>query len=216
MHHRADQAADRFVVQPIGRDARVFRFGFRDRRADQRQRAQLIEREQPRAQPVIEIVVGVGDVIGEGRHLRLRRGPRAEIEIEHRAEPGEVPVRRGDGAVVLRQPLQRLPGQVQPVEGGVAPLQRRHHAHRLGIVVEAALARHGLVQRLLAGMAEGRMAEIVGEGQRLGEILVQREPPRDRTRDLRHLQRVRQAGAVVVALMRDEDLRLVLEPAEGR
>ena len=33
--------------------------------------------------------------------------------------------------------------------------------------------------------------------------------------DLRHLDRVRQPVAVVVALVVDEDLRLVFEPAEG-
>ena len=116
---------------------------------------------------------------------------------------------------MLDQAFQRLPGQVQPVELGIAPLQPRHHAQRLRVVVEAAAGRHLLVQRVLAGMAERRVAEIVGQRHGLGQILVAAQRPRQRARDLRHLDRVGQPGAVMVAFMGDEDLRLVLQPAEG-
>ena len=50
---------------------------------------------------------------------------------------------------------------------------------------------------------------------RLGQILVAAQRPRQRAGDLRHLDRMGQPGAVVVALVGDEDLRLVLQPAEG-
>ena len=59
------------------------------------------------------------------------------------------------------------------------------------------------------------MAEVVGERQRLGQILVEAERAGDRAGDLRHFQRVRQARAEMVALVVDEDLRLVLQPAKG-
>src|SRR5215213_2965628 len=70
------------------------------------------------------------------------------------------------------------------------------------------------VEHLLARVAEGRMAEIVAERDRLGEVLVQPERASDAARDPARLQRVREPGAVVVALRRDEDLRLVLEAPE--
>ena len=50
---------------------------------------------------------------------------------------------------------------------------------------------------------------------RLGEILVEAQLPRHGARDLRHLQRVRQPRAVVIALVEDEHLRLVGQAAEG-
>jgi hypothetical protein len=56
--------------------------------------------------------------------------------------------------------------------------------------------------------------EVVPEPDRLGEVLVQAQRAGHRPRDLRHLDRVRQARAEVVALGGDEDLRLVLEAAE--
>jgi len=116
---------------------------------------------------------------------------------------------------VLDHALQHLPAQVEPGEIGIAPLEFRHHAEGLHIVVEAAELRGGGVQRLFAGMAEGRMAEIVRQGDALGEIIVQPKRLGDRARDLRHLERMGQPGAEMVALVRHEDLGLLLQPAEG-
>jgi len=120
----------------------------------------------------------------------------------------------GERAVVLDQPLQRFPGQVQAVECGIAALQRGDDAQRLRIMVEAAERGEAGVERTLAGMAERRMAEIMGQRQRLGEILVETEPPRERAGDLCHFEGVSEPGAVMVAFVEYEDLRLVLEAAE--
>ena len=116
---------------------------------------------------------------------------------------------------MLDEALQRLPGEVQPVELGITALQPGDDAQRLGVVVEAAPLRHLLVQRVLAGVAERRVAEIVDQRHGLGEVLVAAQRAGQRAGDLRDLDRVGEPGAVVVALMRDEDLRLVLQAAEG-
>ena len=76
-------------------------------------------------------------------------------------------------------------------------------------------ARRQAIERALAGMAERRMAEIMGERQRLGEVLVEAERAGERAGDLRHLERVGQPGAVMVALVEHEHLGLVAQPAEG-
>ena len=64
-------------------------------------------------------------------------------------------------------------------------------------------------------MAERRVAEIVGERQRLGEVLVEPQRAGDRAGDLRDFEAVGEPRAVMVALVIDEHLRLVVEPAEG-
>ena len=64
-------------------------------------------------------------------------------------------------------------------------------------------------------MTEWRMAEIVAEGDRFGELFMQPEDFGDGARDLRNLERVGQARAVMIARRREEDLRLVLQPPEG-
>ena len=81
-------------------------------------------------------------------------------------------------------------------------------------MVEAAEIGMHRIERAFAGVAEGRMAEIVGERQRLGQILVEPERAGERAGDLRHLQRVGQAGAVMIALVIHEYLGFVLQPAE--
>ena len=53
-------------------------------------------------------------------------------------------------------------------------------------------------------MAEWGMAEIVGERDRLREIFVERKHAGDGPRNLGNFQRMRQPGAVVIALMLDE------------
>ncbi len=74
-----------------------------------------------------------------------------------------------------------------------------------------------LMARSSAAPRRGRrgVAEVMGERQRLGQILVEAEGPGERARDLRDLERMGEARAVMVALVLQEDLRLVLEAAEG-
>jgi len=72
-----------------------------------------------------------------------------------------------------------------------------------------------LVEDHLADMAERSMAEVMAEGDRFGELFVDAQRPRHGPRKLRDLERVGDAGAVVVARLGQKDLALVLEAAEG-
>jgi hypothetical protein len=63
-------------------------------------------------------------------------------------------------------------------------------------------------------MAERRMAEVVGEAQRLGQILVEAERAGDRPADLRDFEAVGQPDPEMVAVGRDEHLGLVAQAAE--
>ncbi len=127
---------------------------------------------------------------------------------------GRFAVAIGQWAVVLDDALERFPCQVETVEGRIAPLKTRDHAQRLRVVIEAAMRGEAAIERALPGVAERRMAEIMRQRQRLGEILVEAELAGDGAGDLRHLQRMGQPRPVVVALVINEDLRLVLEAAE--
>ena len=110
---------------------------------------------------------------------------------------------------VMRDAVAHFPRQVQPL---AIVLEHVDDAQALLIVVES--AGNELVEHPLARMAERRVAEVVAQRDRLGELLVQLQHLRDRSRDLRDLERVRQPRAVVIACRREEHLRLVLEPAE--
>ena len=67
------------------------------------------------------------------------------------------------------------------------------------------------VQRVLSGMAERRVAQVVRQRQRFGQVLVQPKGAGDGAGDLGDLDAVGQPGAVEIALVVDEDLGLVLQ-----
>src|SRR5690606_16483498 len=68
---------------------------------------------------------------------------------------------------------------------------------------------------VLPGVAEGGVPQIVGQGDGFQQVLVEAQHAGDGAADLGNLQRVGEAGAEQVALVVDEDLGLVLQPAEG-
>ena len=67
---------------------------------------------------------------------------------------------------------------------------------------------------LLRRSAERAVAQIVRQCDRLDQVLVEPQRARHGPRDLRDLQGVGQARAVVIAFVIDEDLRLVFQPPE--
>ena len=83
-------------------------------------------------------------------------------------------------------------------------------------MLEAAVVAHARVQRVLSGMAERRMPEVVCQANRLGQRLVQAQRMGDRAADLGNLEGMRQASPVQVALVIDEDLCLVHQPPKRR
>ena len=107
-----------------------------------------------------------------------------------------------------------FPGDVQAGEARVFLLDEIDDAEALAIVLEAAVFLHEFIEGSLAFVAERRMAEVVREGNGLGEVFVDRESAGNVARDASNFHRVREAGAEVVASAVQEDLRLVFEPAE--
>src|SRR5690242_7013714 len=65
-------------------------------------------------------------------------------------------------------------------------------------------------------MPERRVPEIMAKGDGFGEIGIESQSAGDRAGDLRHLERMRETGAIVVALVSDEYLRLLLQSPKRR
>ena len=180
--------------------------------AEDRDPAQLLDRDQAGTDAVVDVVVVVGDRVGQVGELRLERGL-AAVE-EPRAELAELP-RVGCGAV-LQDALARLERQVEPGELRIALLEFVHHSQRLQVVLEPAEIAHAFVERVLARVTERGVPEVVRQADGLGERFVQAQRASDAACDLRDLERVRQPRAIEVALVVDEDLGLVDQAAERR
>ena len=147
---------------------------------------QLARVEHTGGDGVLNVVVQKRNVVGAAHNAALgRAGPRA----------GRV----GHNAVA------HLPGQVKALP---VALQIIHHAQALAVVGEPARAEP--VERSLPRVAERRVAQIVAERDGLGQILIQAQRAGNRACDLGDLQRMGQAGAVVVALRGQKDLRFLL------
>jgi hypothetical protein len=147
---------------------------------EQRHRGQLLEREQARAHAVVDVVRVVGDLVGQVGQLRLQAGLGA-VEKAPPRRRARAPrcAARGQRAV-LEDALARLEGEVQAVVLGVALLQRVDHAQALQVVLEAAVLGHAVVERVLPGVAEGRVAQVVRQGDGLDQVLVQAQRGRCR------------------------------------
>ena len=183
---------------------------------DQRQFEQLLVDQQPRTHTVVDVVRVVGDLVGEVAQLRLeaRRGL-VEKTASDASRFGCFERERAAPRTMLQDAFARLEGQIQAVERRVARFEQVDHAQALEVVLEAVAGRvdlaQALVERVLAGVAERRVAEVVGERNRLAQVLVQAQRPRHRARQLRDLERVGQPGAKQVAFVVQEHLRLVDE-----
>ena len=154
-------------------------------------RRNLLFPDEPRADRIIDVVVDVGDLVGEADRLALER------------------VRMARGAVI-QDTVAHLLCEVQTP---AVLFQHLDDTDTLLDVRESLMAE--AVQHMLAAVSERGMAEIMAEGDGLDEVLVQAKCLAEGTGNLADLQGVREARTVVVSLRCDEDLRFMLEAAEG-
>ena len=163
-----------------------------------------------RFHPVVDIVHVVGDVVDEVDDLGLDGGLLGGRELVELAL-GEALVSR----VVLDDSFADLVGEIETPKSGIAFFQLVDGAEGMPVVLEAPRVGHQGVECFLADMAEGRMADVVGQGNRLGQCGVQTEGAGHRTCQQGHLDRVRKAGSEMIPFVVREHLRLVLEAAKG-
>src|SRR5688500_14868594 len=109
-----------------------------------------------------------------------------------------------------RNPVAHFECQVQALS---IVLEDIDNAQALSVMRKAAGDER--VENALAGVAEWRVADVMPERDRLGQLLVQSQHLRDAARDLRDFERMREPRAVMVARRREEDLCLMLQTAEG-
>ncbi len=169
---------------------------------------QHVRRDHAGAQAVVQVVGGVGQLVGHVGDLGLQVAAQVGVEV---AGVRDIVLR-----LVLDHALAHLPGEVQPGEFRVALFQLGDDAQGLPVVVEAAVIPHQPGQSHLAGVTEGGMSQVMRQADRLDQVLVAAEGTGDGPADLGDFQRVGQAGAEVVAFVVDEDLGLVFQPPEGR
>jgi hypothetical protein len=190
---------------------------------------------------VLDVVHGVGDVVGEVHHLRLEappptRGTAAEPvedqpvvvvhpELAHhpRGAVGVDPCRhRGlvERPRVLGAGVEGGPGQVQPRRAAVVAeglrLQPGQQPQGLGVALEPPDAGCRVREHSLPVVAERRVAEVVCERGGLDEVGLTAQRPCQVPRDLGDLEAVGQPVADEVVALRPHHLGLRREPTARR
>ena len=82
-------------------------------------------------------------------------------------------------------------------------------------MVKTVVILHQTSQGDLTGMTEGTVSKVVRQANRLDQVFICAESPRNCASNLGDFKGMGQAGAVVIAFIVDEYLGLVLQPAEG-
>jgi iron-sulfur cluster assembly accessory protein len=226
---KRNQPAHEFMNGPERFEARIKRRDLAANVTEKIDLANLGKIDEARAQGVVEVVGVIGDAVGECRGLCLGGSKMRKLEIMNRIifkdRRGKSAFRITRGhpaiglqkrAVMLDEPFQCLPSQIESIEGRVAAFELGDNSQRLGVMIEAAVRSHQFVEHILAGVAKRRVAKIMGKRKRLGEIVVEAERAGKRARYLSDLKRMGEPGAEMVSLVRNEDLRLVGQPPEGR
>jgi len=87
------------------------------------------------------------------------------------------------------------------------------------VVESKAVLLQGGVEGFFARMSEGRVADVVGESESFGELMIQVEGRSDGSRDLRYFERMGEAAPKMIAREvvgeAGEDLSLSSKTAEG-
>ena len=177
--------------------------------------AHLLQREDAGVESVVQIGGQVGDLVGQIDQLGLKGRELIEKVL------GQFGVRCGRVVVgVLDDSFAHGQGQVQAAKARVALLKPGDDAQGVQVVVEAEPeAAQALVESLFAGVAKGRMADVVGQRKRLGQFHIQPQRPGHGARDLGDLKGMREAAAKVVRRgiggQAGEDLGLAGQAAKG-
>ncbi len=160
--------------------------------------------EQAGFDAVVEVRCKVGDLVGEVDQLGFERRPLAEhVGLEQRVLMGFVV------AGVLDDAFADAKGEVEAAVSGVALLEVLADAESVKVVVEAqAVLLQALVEGAFAGVAEGRVADVVDECEGFGEVFVEAYGSGNIAGDLDDLDGVGEAAAEVVGGARGEDLCL--------
>ena len=164
---------------------------------------ELFHGEDSGGETVVAVVRQVGDFISIVCCLRLK----SMVQVM----PGRVNVR------MFQEAFLHLAIQVQPFVTRRMLLEEGDDAEGLFVVFKVCMeGMHPLVKRILAGVTERRVAEIVRECDAFRQVFVQGECPCDAAADLSDFHRVREARAVVIPSAGEKDLCLSLQSPECR
>ncbi len=211
----ADQVVDHVTQGFIKFQARTCS-GMRrfDPGVDVREKRDFVPQRVQIEQIGFERVVEVGGVVGDFVD------PVDKLRFEGRTQVEQIlgQLRMRGGRVIpgmLHDAFADFKRQVEAVEFNVTMFEMLHDAKRMQVVIEAAAVdAHQLIEFSFAGMAKGRVANIVHQGERFNEFRVDAQCGGHGAGDLRDFERVGQPIAKMIGETGAEDLRFCFQTPE--
>ena len=174
-------------------------------------RAELVEIENARFKAVVEIRRVVRNFVHKIDDLRFeRRAFSQQIFGECRKLGCRVIARMLDDA------LAHLKRKVESRKIQISLFELLDNPQRMEIVIEAvAMLAHARVELAFSRVSEGRVADVVNEGEGFGESGIEAERGRDGAGNLRDFDGVGETIAKMIGKSRSEYLGLGFQAAEG-
>ncbi len=178
---------------------------------------QLLQRQQTRANPIVDVVGVVGNFVGQVAQLRFQAGLLPQQKpLRHPAGLLRFKAPRIGQRAMLEDAFSGFKAQVQPVVIGVALFQFIDHPQALKVVLKALVVAHAVVQGVLPGVTKRGVPQIVGQGNGFHQVFVPDQGARHRAGQLRHFQGMGEAGSKQVALVVQKHLGFVDQAAKRR
>src|ERR1700741_3350844 len=122
------------------------------------------------------------------------------------------------GGVIARMfddPFTNFESEIQAGIFKIALFELFDDVERMQIVIETlAMFPHAPVQLLFAGVAEGRMTDVMNQREGFGKISVEFQGSRDGARNLGDFESVREAVAEMIGIACGENLRFGFQTAK--
>jgi hypothetical protein len=136
--------------------------------AEQLATAKLFKIQQPRAQAVVDVMIVIGDLIGNVGDLRLQ----AWLPLFQEAGAQVTQLSRVASRAMLEYAFACLVHEIQTREQGILLFKLIDDPEGLEIVFKATILLHAFVQGILAGVAERGMSQVMGQADGLGQVFI--------------------------------------------
>lgn len=161
----------------------------------------------------------VGNVVGNGRELRIKDRKEWKIKIIERVKIKNGLRKRDIGMgwiwkkkreIMIKKKLKSLKRKVEEIEIRVEMIKISEDNERMGIMVKKEEIINEIVEWVIEGMEEGSVEEIMKERERLREVLIKEKRERKRKRNMRKIDGVSKNSEVMIEIMRDEKMSIVI------
>jgi len=145
--------------------------------------SQFFQTDIARLESIINVMIIIGNLIGQIDNLRFERRSPARIKCRF-CQRTRLVVIRG----MLDNSFAGLPTEIETIKIRIAVLKDVDYSQRLTVMLKSTVILHQSVEDRLSSVTKRRMTQIVGEGQSFYQIFIKLQGPGDAACNLGNLK----------------------------